>query len=183
MSSTQLDLIPGATPAPTGRAVMNGKPVFTVPAKTVLNLESGFSHKLLCDGPTFSTGSACTYKCAFCYVPAIMGKSPHLKEVRAAGLEHEDVVIRRGGAVDALRSQLVDRHGAPKYKTPGDTRVIYASPLVDVAGNMELVRETIECCRLILELTNWHIRLLSKSNLLPKVAEQLAGARDRVIYG
>jgi DNA repair photolyase len=58
---------------------------------------------------------------------------------------------------------------------------------------MELVRETIEICRTILELTNWQIRLLSKSNLLPKVAEGLAGqapdlAREidwkaRVIYG
>jgi DNA repair photolyase len=61
--------------------------------------------------------------------------------------------------------------------------VIYASPLVDVAANMDLVRETIEICRTILELTGWHIRLLSKSNLLPKVAEALADFRDRMIFG
>lgn len=67
--------------------------------------------------------------------------------------------------------------GRPKFRTLAggqpDRRVIYASPLVDVAGNLELVRETVEICRVILELTNWQIRLLSKSNLLPKIAEGL----------
>ena len=70
--SAQMEL-PGATPAPR-LETMNGKRVFTVPAKSVLNLESGFAHKLLCDGPTFSAGSACVYKCVYCYVPAIMRK-------------------------------------------------------------------------------------------------------------
>jgi hypothetical protein len=55
--------------AATPRTTMNGKPVYSVPAKAVINLDSGFKHKLLCDGPTFSTGSACAYSCAFCYVP------------------------------------------------------------------------------------------------------------------
>jgi len=73
--------------------------------------------------------------------------------------------------------------------------VIYSSPLVDVAANMELVRETIEACRVILELTDWDIRLLSKSSLLPRVAQGLEvlapvgqwsgpdGWRERIIYG
>src|SRR5436190_17847327 len=46
---------------------------------------------------------------------------------------------------------------------------------------MDLVRETIEACKLILELTHWQIRLLSKSNLLPIIARELP--RDRIIYG
>ncbi len=37
---------------PPTRNVMGGKPVYQVPAKSVLNLDSGFKHKLLCDGPT-----------------------------------------------------------------------------------------------------------------------------------
>ncbi len=62
---------------------------------------------------------------------------------------------------------------------------------------MELVKETVEACKLILELTNWHIRLLSKSNLLPMIAQGLNGhprfmdafntgvnvSRQRVIFG
>jgi hypothetical protein len=32
------------------RQTMNGKPVLYVPVKTVLNFQSGFLHKLLCDG-------------------------------------------------------------------------------------------------------------------------------------
>lgn len=152
---------------------MNGKPVFTVPSKTVLNMDSGFVHKLLCDGPTFSTGSACTYSCAFCYVPDTMRKQGHWLHDHGVRGEHKDVVIRRADPVSVLRQQLTDRSGAPKYGDPKDRRVIYSSPLVDIAGNMELVRETVEACRTILDLTHWQIRLLSKSNLLPKVAEAL----------
>lgn len=34
------------------RSTMNGKPVFTVPAKTIINFDSGFGKKLLCDDMT-----------------------------------------------------------------------------------------------------------------------------------
>lgn len=165
---------------------MNGKPVVNVPAKSIINFDSGFSKKLLCDGPTFSAGTACAYSCAFCYVPAIMRKSPHLK---GQTLPHEQLVIRRSGAAGAMRNQLIGKGGKPKFNDPNDKRVIYASPLVDVAANMDLVRETIEMCKIILSLTHWHIRLLSKSNLLPEVAKGLDGfcgsdeARERIIYG
>lgn len=168
----------------TPRPKMHGKPVYTVPARTVINLKSHFGEKLLCDGPTFSTGSACVYSCAFCYVDSLMHKNPHTKEIRKEGKNFEDVVIRRDGAIDAVKKQLLDKNGLPRYKDSSDTRVIYASPLVDVAGNMELVRETVEVCKLILEHTNWQIRLLSKSNLLFKLAQMIDDDyRDRMIYG
>jgi hypothetical protein len=109
--------------------------------------------------------------------------------------KHEDVVIRRENAVDIAKKQLQDSKGRPRFADPNDRRVIYASPLVDVAGNMELVRETVEICKLILTLTHWQIRLLSKFSLLPKVAQMLdewddvemtpmqLRARHRIIYG
>jgi DNA repair photolyase len=165
------------------RATMNGKPVHEIPAKTVINFESKFGHKLLCDGLTFSTGTACAYTCSFCYVPDMMDKQKPYLAKHGITAPHEDIVIRRSGAIARLRAELTDRAGRPKFKDPADTRVIYSSPLVDVAANMELVRETVEACRVILELTNWDIRLLSKSNLLPKIAEQLSTHRDRMIYG
>jgi len=161
---------------------MNGKPVYSVPAKSVLNLSSGFRHKLLCDGPTFTAGTSCGYSCTFCYVPAIMRKSPHLATL-PADLKHEDAVIRRAGAVEALRKQLTFANGRPRYLDPSDRRVVYASPLVDVAANPELCAETIAACRVILELTHWQIRLLSKSTLLRTIAEALVEHRDRMIYG
>lgn len=116
------------------RGTMNGKPVHTVPAKTVLNMESGFSHKLLCDGPTFSTGTACTYSCSFCYVPDMMRKQRPYLEKHGVAAPHESVVIRRQGALDILRRQLTRPDGSPKYGDPSDQRVIYSSPLVDGAG-------------------------------------------------
>lgn len=172
---------------------MNGKPVLEIPAKSVINLDSGFKPKLLCDGPTFTMGDACAYTCSFCYVPSVMNQRlVMLKREGAIAQEtkHLDVVIRRKFALELMRQQLTDKKGNPKYLSADDRRVIYASPLVDVAANMELVRETVEACLMILELTNWQIRLLSKSNLLPKVATMLCErvtmdlkVKSRMIFG
>lgn len=167
---------------------MNGKPVFEVPAKSVLNLESGFRHKLLCDGMTFTAGSACAYSCSFCYVADLMRKNPHWKTIQEehAQSEFHNVVIRRTGAPAALKNKLFLR-GEPRYLGEEQRgRVIYASPLVDIAANMELVAETVAMCRLILQWTAWDIRLLSKSTFLPRIAEQIDDFFDgkaRVIYG
>lgn len=185
------------------RSTMNGKPAFTVPSKTVINFKSHFDKKLLCDGLTFTTGQACVYKCAFCYVPAMQLKA--VSRFKAQGVVypadgHFGVVIRIANAVALARQQILSKAESLRRQR----LTIYASPKVDVAGNMDLVRETVEICKVILKLTNWDIRLLSKSNLLPKVAEMLeewwvgAGAtgrleekaatgrstpRERVIYG
>lgn len=179
--------------------MMGGKPVFERPAKSVINFDSGFAPKLLCDGATFSLGDACVYRCSFCYVPDMMrnarAKGGYLAHVPDE-IEHAGFVGRRSGAIERLYEQLTTSAKGgkrkPKFDNENDNRVIYSSPLVDCAANMDLVRETVEACKLILELTNWQIRLLSKSNLLPKVALGLAdydsgnmasGYPSRVIYG
>jgi DNA repair photolyase len=165
----------------TPRQTMNGKSVYEIPATgSVINLRSGFAPKLLTDGPSFSAGISCTFSCAFCFVGAIPWLKPkHIVE------RHEDVVIRRKGVLTAVKAKLLDNKGRPRFQKPTDEgKVIYASPLVDVAGNVELAKETIEICKLILELTSWHIRLLSKSNLLPLIAKGLGEhGRGRTIYG
>lgn len=180
------------------RAKMNGKLVFTVPAKSVINFNSGFAPKLLCDGPTFTAGTCCPYSCTFCSVPTTMRyqlmPNGWLTKQGVTG-KHAEIVVRRADAPGIARRQLLSRNAADRAAK----KVIYASPLTDVAANMELVRETVEICQAILGLTNWDIRLLSKSNLLPKVAQGLedwwsggparGGARptnpprQRVIYG
>ena len=169
------------------RATMGGKPVYSIPVKSVINFDSGFAPKLLCDGPTFSTGTSCVYSCSFCYVPPMMLKSPHLAAARAIGAKesHPEMVLRRADALEILRGQLVTAKGTSKIKGSAEEgRVIYASPLVDVAASVELAKETAAACRIILDLTPWHIRLLSKSNLLPLIAKELGSlGRGRVIYG
>ena len=171
------------------RSKMNGKPVFTVPAKSVINFRSGFAPKLLCDGPTFTAGTCCPYSCSFCSVPTTMHwqlqPKGWLTKHGVTG-KHQDIVVRRADAVSIARKQLESYPESERM----EKKVIYSSPLTDVAANMELVRETVELCAVILELTNWDIRLLSKSNLLPKVAAGLAAFdcecvsdKRRVIYG
>lgn len=164
-----------STPAPTATTAtrtdqtMNGKPVFEVWAKTVINMHSAFLEKRLCDGPTWSTGNGCVYNCAFCYVPNQMRF-----QAGALGIDHAESVIRRYRALEIMRGQLTTgKKPRPKYDNLNDTRVIFSSPLVDVAANIELAKETAEACALVLTLTAWHIRLLSKSNLLPYIARAL----------
>jgi DNA repair photolyase len=178
----------------TARTTMNGKPVLWRPAKTVLNLHSKFEEKLLCDGPTFSLGDACAYSCTYCYVPSMMRKAQYLPHDQP----HESVVFRRQNALVTLMEQLTTpRRGGgrqPKYGEPSDQRVVYSSPLVDIAANGDLLLETAYACATILEQTHWHIRLLSKSHQLPKLAQVLIEAgrmrgfggedvRRRVIFG
>lgn len=168
---------------------MNGKPVHEVDGKTVINFESGFKNKLLCDGPTFSAGYGCAYSCTYCYVPNMMRKLQPMLEAQGVTGPQQSAVIRRRNAVEIVRRQLTNRKGEPLYNSPANLgRVIYASPMVDVAANMALVEETAAICKTILELTAWDIRLLSKSNLLPEVAKCLEQwpiltAKQRVIYG
>lgn len=169
---------------------MNGKPVFTVPTKSIINFDSGFGKKLLCDSMTFTTGQACVYSCAFCYVDSMQKKAQGHFEKHGVVYPpegHAGVVIRNTDPIEIARRQIIAKPEAFRMAK----KVIYASPKVDVAGNMELVKETVEMCKLILELTNWQIRLLSKSNLLPKIAQGLLDGKittdtssiTRIIYG
>ena len=184
--------MPATLDAPAeNRLTMNGKPVFWVKAKSVVNFKSGFGPKRLCDSLTFSTGSACTFSCAFCYVEAMMSKSPHMANIKINGerVSLEQVVIRREGALDTLRRQLESARRSTgwkgKFMLPREKPlVIYSSPLTDVCGNLALAKETIAACRIICELTPWDIRLLSKSTLLPYVAANIPPEwKHRIIYG
>jgi DNA repair photolyase len=158
------------------------KPVVEIEAP-IINMTSGFSEKKLCDGPTFSAGTACVYKCSFCYVPSFQSDNPAVQEaMKATGKNFEDLVIRRKSPVEKL-TQALTHKGKPKY-TDGAKKVVFASPLVDVAATVELAKETAACCMVILKLTNWDIRLLSKSSLLPMVATRIpVEFKNRIIYG
>lgn len=172
------------SPAPE-RATMNGKPVHFRNAKTVLNMDSGFRHKLLCDGPTFSAGDACAYSCSFCYVESMTDKLLRHPSSDIKHLPHTDIVVRRTNAVEILRKQLLALPEAVR----ASNLTLYMSHSVDVAANMDLVHETVAACIAILELTWWDIRMLSKSNLLPKVAKLLLDSpvnddvKSRLIFG
>ncbi|MEO5915867.1 MAG: hypothetical protein ABIS50_16650 [Luteolibacter sp.] len=157
---------------------MNRKPVIYRPAKTVLNTKSlEFSHKLLCDGLTLNFGDACVFLCAYCYVGPVMRQLLHkliaaYNKAHGTSFEHQDFVIRREHSLELLRKQLIRSNGQLRFFDPNDNRVVYSSTLVDVAANMEILRETAAACVLILESTNWQIRLLSKSSLLSRLISE-----------
>jgi DNA repair photolyase len=163
----------------TDRTTMNGKPVIRVPVKTVLNFQSGFEKKLLCDGITLAMGDACAYSCEYCYVPQMMVKLDRVAKVLAErGLQHHEAVILREAALDVLLSQILNKDGRRKFGDH-DTRTLYTSPLDDVAANMDLVRATVQAVLLILTHTSWHVRILSKSPLITKLAGDLCTLAER----
>ena len=165
---------------------MAKKPIYEIDAQTVINFKSAFFHKLLCDGPVFSLGSTCLYKCAFCYVIPMIQKlaamQAVLKMIKPHGLDLRQVAVRRRQALDVLFRQLtVDK---PKWVSLQKKQVVFTSPLVDPAPTMELARETAAACEMIFQLSNWDVRILSKGNLLPKVVEMVPeGFRHRLVLG
>jgi DNA repair photolyase len=161
-----------------------GKPRFLIHSDSVINTKSEFKEKRLCDGLTFTAGHACVFSCKFCYVESMLTKNKRLNVIlENKKLNFEDVVVEIADAPQMARESLLNR-GKPEFNDPKDNRVIFASPLVDVAASMAHVQVTSEICREILELTHWQIRLLSKSSLLLHVAKAMPGKyKGRMIYG
>lgn len=165
---------------------MNGKPMFEILVHSILNFRSDFGYKTLCNYLTFSLGSACAAMCTYCYVESIVAKHPEVKRLKRTlkrlGLEFKDVVIVRCDALKILREQLTIRK--PPGVNLGIERVIYTSPLVDPALNPSLARQTLEACLIIMELSAWDVRILSKGNFLRMIAEGLPERfKQRVIFG
>lgn len=172
---------------------MNGKPVLHRDAKTVLSLKSPeFAEKLLCDGLILNPGDSCAYSCAFCYVESlplkflVRGVLKEHEKMTGEYLEHSDAVIRRTNSMDVLLGQLLSSSVKKKSSDGSDNRVVFSSSTVDVAANMDLLRETAGLLNLIMEHTAWQVRLLSKSHLLHKlVADGMIPERyhHRLIFG
>ena len=99
--------------SPSAQKIM-GKPVIETNTR-ILNLDSGFQHKYLCDGPTFSAGTACAYRCSYCYVETIVGTKPFVTSL-LGGNRFQDVVIRRKDAVTRLRNELRTASGKLRFK-------------------------------------------------------------------
>jgi DNA repair photolyase len=139
---------------------------------------------MLCNGWTFSLGSACHFKCLFCYVESIVRKHPQVKALMESlsmqGLEFEDVCIVRHDAIPIMREQLLRRR-APDMDTPG---VVFTSPLVDCAATAKFALQTAEADRLLLELTAKDIRHLSKGANFGTMIEALPEKyHQRLIFG
>jgi len=161
------------------------KPHFLVESNSVINTKSEFEHKLLCDGLTFTAGHACAFNCSFCYVGSMMRKNGNLNGViKKLGTTHEGVVVDIANPLKGMRKALM-QGSQPRYADPKDNRVIYGSPLVDVCGTKAQTEVTIKICREILNLTNWQIRLLSKSAALKMVAKAFSKEeyKQRMIFG
>ena len=164
------------------------KPCFLIHSKQVIKENPAFGQKKLCDGLSFTAGHACAFSCVYCYVPASLARNKRILAIKMNGddLRSQDFVVEIANAPVIAREYLTVGGDlkTPRFKNPKDNRIIFASPLVDVAGNMGQVKVTVAICLEILNLTHWQIRLLSKSPLLREVAERIpAEFKHRMIYG
>ncbi len=169
--------------------MMAGKPVHEVPSHTSVGWSSAFAHKRLCSGPVMNLGDACVYKCRYCYVPSMNYKRVY-RLLDALGSDFQDVVIRRTGyktgqtALDTLKKQL---SRGTLAKRAHDEHVCFTSSTVDPAPNAILLEETAQAIAMIMRMTRWDVRVLSKSANLPRLAhrivELMPGSEGRVIFG
>lgn len=181
MPSLQTSLSSASSPNSRMPNVIHGKNVITVNNR-ILNLQSDFAPKQLCDGITFSAGSSCVFSCRYCYVETMMnrGGSAVALALKQNQKKFHDVVLRRQDAVQKLKVELASIRQAKRCKD----QVVYTSPAVDIAATMELVTETAELTSIILKETAWQVRLLSKSPLIYEVAKKISQEfKGRVIYG
>jgi DNA repair photolyase len=157
--------------------MMNGKPVLYRPAKTVLNMDSNFSHKLLCTGPVLNLGDACGFGCAYCSSPAVARKFVH---ETLAGQDHADVVVRRSNALELLEKHLAELSDEKKNYP----HVMFSSSLVDIAANTKPMKESAEAFTMVLKATHWGIRTLTKSTLSRGIVEAIPEEyHQRMLFG
>lgn len=120
------------------------KPCFLIHSQQVIKSNPAFGHKKLCDGLTFTAGHACAFSCAYCYVPASLARNKRILAIKRNGddLRSQDFVVEIANAPVIAREYLTVGGDlkTPRFDDPSDKRVIFASPLVDVAGRAGLRR-------------------------------------------
>ncbi|TAE92034.1 MAG: hypothetical protein EAZ81_04050 [Verrucomicrobia bacterium] len=161
---------------------MGEKMILSIPTATILNIASGFNDKDLTTRGSITGGTACAFTCVYCSSPTMMSRSMHTRILRVLNVKHSEVILRRFEPVKILRMQLSDKKGLPRYKD--DNGVVILSPIVDPLANMELMEESFQMILAIMELTNWDVRILTKSMLIKKLATKIPDEyRHRIIYG
>ena len=115
------------------RSIMNGKPVFTVPARSIINFKSHFDKKLLCDGMTFTAGDACVFvleRCLLsCYVESNEKEKASVRRRAASKLQRRcynrpawiQVDLCREGASFSRLSRLCLRASNSRREEAGAT--------------------------------------------------------------
>lgn len=162
----------------------SGKRVLYAASNTVLSLDSGFNHKGgLATRGTVNAQIACSFSCEYCSTAAVMWRNRQYDIIRLLNLDPRNVLLRRLNPSDTLRRQLTDEHGLPRFKSPDDDGIVEISSLVDCLANNQAFAETVELVQLLLDLTNWRIRILTKSALLKKFARRFAAYKDRLLLG
>jgi DNA repair photolyase len=100
--------------------------------------------------------------------------------LKVANAPHSDIVIRRADALTVLEQNLTKIPEAIRRSS----QVCFTSSTVDPVGNMDLMRETAAGMTAIFEQTDWDVRILSKSNLFPKLVGHIPERfHQRIIFG
>lgn len=152
---------------------MNGKPVLFHDGN-ILTKGSAFVHKRLVTEPgwTLNLGDRCVFGCSYCYENFDVWAHTRMKKVPGLdGRDHCGVVVRRADAVNKLKSQLLTIPDAQRFPGTTEKTVAFTATHVDPAPNMTLARESAEALTVIIENTDWDVRVLSKSPLIREMAK------------
>ena len=161
---------------------IGGKLSISIPSATIHYEKSGFNEKDLTTRGSITGGSACLFCCIYCSTPTILGRSPHTRILRFLGIKHRDAFIQRLDADATLIDQLTKKDGTPRYKD--DQGVVILSPIVDPLSNEEVLEQSLRLILILMELTGWDVRILTKSLLIKKVMTRIPeNYHHRIICG
>lgn len=149
---------------------------FLYSSKTGIAETQGFKHKLLADY-SVNIGNICEFGCTFCYVPSVTAKQKTVKSVLDQGYSIEDFSSYRYRE-NVLRTIEEDLR---KIK-PDDDGTVFFCTTCDPCATMDHARTSIDAISLIMKKSNLNVRVLSKSILVARIAEDLAEYRNRIAY-
>lgn len=155
----------------------NKKYAFTYEGKTGIAETKGFQKKQLADFAC-NIGNICHFGCTFCYVPSVVTKQKGVQNILKQGHDWNEVSHYR------TKENLIKcvERDLKKIK-PGDRRVVIFCTTCDPCATEEHADITSSAIRMIMQLSNLKVRVLSKSTLIGEIAKELDEYRERIIYG
>jgi DNA repair photolyase len=149
---------------------------FLYSSKTGIAQTEGFRHKLLADY-SVNIGNICEFGCTFCYVPSVTAKQRTVKSVLDKGYSIEDFSSYRyrENVLKTIEEDL-------RRMKPDDDGTVFFCTTCDPCATMDHARTSIDAISLIMKKSKLNVRVLSKSILIARIAEDLVEYRDRITY-
>ncbi len=135
-----------------------------------------FKKKLLAD-LSCNIGCICEFGCTFCYVPTVTKKLKYVQAVLKKDYKIDEFSLyhNKDNVLNTVKRDLIKIQ-------PGDNREVIFCTTCDPCATEEHLDITTSAIKLIMESSDLHVRVLSKSVLIMDIALALEDFRERITY-